>query len=633
MALKPQMELAALEFQVIQDLVQSFPLSTCGCLPMEITRQIEFQRPFARWCAGANLHLAIAATGTIANDERALRHANWHQRPGQSFHFRQSSPTQTRGSKFDAVPLPIGREFVKSRPQTTIQMAPFLPRRLEHFRRGSCTFADDDFPALQPFGRYRRTKQRRLTHRHPVAGVKGLKTRAMRNRSRRQHRQHACCAQTRQVASAPKRRHHQQNRRDHDKRRQELAEAPGDAAVIHGCQYFGVIDNNSKLRAGARAFSFVLLFSLAIEGFSVIQVLTAGFGDGHNTAARSVAEALRALQKDPVEVSDLFLETLPRLTRVLQSAYQSAIIRYPSLWRLAYRKLADSDLGQRPNRLNQKLQHALENLLVTHQPRCLVSTYPFYSTLLAPLRSRLKVPPLITVITDSVSVHPTWINDPSDLWCVADAETMDVLLGQGLPAEKIRVTGFPVSPRFAQALDAPGPRKPFPSVLYLPSTPVPHVAATLEALRPLLHRGVRLTLPAGKHASRLHHVLTRFGDSVPAGMFEVLGWTDRMPDLLCSHDVVICKAGGAILHEVLAARTPAVIDYVVPGQEEGNAEMLLKHGCALRSFKPEETAQAVAQMLAENGRLCQQMRGRMVPPLSLPDAAERAARVILGEIP
>jgi len=43
---------------------------------------------------------------------------------------------------------------------------------------------------------------------------------------------------------------------------------------------------------------------------------------------------------------------------------------------------------------------------------------------------------------------------------------------------------------------------------------------------------------------------------------------------------VICKAGGAILHEVLAAHIPAVIDYVVPGQEEGNAELLLRHECA-----------------------------------------------------
>lgn len=361
----------------------------------------------------------------------------------------------------------------------------------------------------------------------------------------------------------------------------------------------------------------------------MIQVLTAGFGDGHNTAARSVAEALRAAGAGRVVVTDLFLETLPGLTRVLQKAYQTAIIRFPGLWRFAYRKLADTDLGQRPNQLNLILQNALEKRLDQERPACLVSTYPFYSTLLAPLRARRAVPPLVTVITDSVSVHPSWHTDPSDLWCVADEETAAVLRGKGLPADQIQVTGFPVSPAFAAPLPHPVPADGPPRLLYLPSTPVPHVAATLAALRPLMQGGARLTLPAGKHASRLYHVLTRFGDSLPPDRFAVIGWTDAMPELLRTHDAVICKAGGAILHEVLAARTPAVIDYVVPGQEEGNAEMLLKNGCALRSTTPQETAVAVARLLADDKRLLQTMRARMTPPLSLPDAAARAAREIM----
>lgn len=364
----------------------------------------------------------------------------------------------------------------------------------------------------------------------------------------------------------------------------------------------------------------------------MIQVLTAGFGDGHNTAARSVAEALRACQSEEVVVTDLFLETLPRLTRVLQSAYQTAIIRFPGVWRYAYRKLADPNLGHQPNWLNQSLQNALESLIQERQPCCLVSTYPFYSTLLAPLRARRKVPPLATIVTDSVSVHPSWFSDPSDLWCVADEETAQVLRGQGLLGEQIRVTGFPVSPRFAEPLAQEPEGCAPPRLLYLPSTPTGHVAATLEALRPLLLDGAKLTLPAGKHANRLYHILTRFGDSLPSGQFEVMGWTDRMPELLRTHDLVICKAGGAIMHEVLAARTPAVIDYVVPGQEEGNAEMLLKNQCALRATTPQDTGRAVSQLLAHDRRLLRAMRARMLPPLSMPDAAHQAARTILDLI-
>jgi processive 1,2-diacylglycerol beta-glucosyltransferase len=151
----------------------------------------------------------------------------------------------------------------------------------------------------------------------------------------------------------------------------------------------------------------------------------------------------------------------------------------------------------------------------------------------------------------------------------------------------------------------------------------------LEALRPLLLTGVKLTLPVGKHASRLYHVLRRFTDSLPSGMVDIIGWTQQIPDFLRSHDVVICKAGGAILHEVMAARIPAVIDYVVPGQEEGNADYLLSRHCALRSHSPEQTGQAVAKLLADGRKLARQMRENMLP-ISLPDAALRVAHEVLA---
>ncbi len=64
--------------------------------------------------------------------------------------------------------------------------------------------------------------------------------------------------------------------------------------------------------------------------WTVIWVLTAGFGDGHNTAARCVGDALRRERSgDPIVVSDLVSDVHPLIARVLKSAYQLAIIRFP----------------------------------------------------------------------------------------------------------------------------------------------------------------------------------------------------------------------------------------------------------------------------------------------------------------
>ena len=101
-----------------------------------------------------------------------------------------------------------------------------------------------------------------------------------------------------------------------------------------------------------------------------------------------------------------------------------------------------------------------------------------------------------------------------------------------------------------------------------------------------------------------------------------------MPHLLRSHDVIICKAGGAILHEVLAARTPAVIDYVVPGQEEGNAAYLVSRDCGVRTQTPQETGSEVRRLLADGGAVARRMQENMIP-VSVPDAALRTADAAL----
>lgn len=360
----------------------------------------------------------------------------------------------------------------------------------------------------------------------------------------------------------------------------------------------------------------------------MILILTAAFGDGHNTAARCVAEAARRLNPDEeVIVCDLICETHPHISDVLKRLYQFAITNWPASWKMVYRMLATMKPGAEPPAWQLMMLNSLSEIIETKKPRVIISTYPLYAELVSRLRQQTAVPPLMTVITDSISVHPVWVMAPSDLICVADDETKEVVVRLGVAADQICVTGFPVSLAFLDPIPQTGITAK-DRLLYLPSTSVRWFAQTLEALRPMLRDGLHLTLPVGKHAPRLYHALRRFMDSMPEADIEVIGWTDQMPRFLQTHDVLISKAGGAILHEVLAARCPVVIDYVVPGQEEGNADLLLSNGCALRSHSPAETAEAVARLLAGNCQLGLEFREKMIP-LSVPDAAMQTARQAL----
>ncbi|HEY1084039.1 MAG TPA: hypothetical protein VGE29_17380, partial [Prosthecobacter sp.] len=69
-------------------------------------------------------------------------------------------------------------------------------------------------------------------------------------------------------------------------------------------------------------------------------------------------------------------------------------------------------------------------------------------------------------------------------------------------------------------------------------------------------------------------------------------------------------------------------DYVVPGQEEGNAEMLLSRNCAYRTETSQATGEAVAKILADGGKIGRQMQANMLA-ISVPDAAIRTVQAAL----
>lgn len=361
----------------------------------------------------------------------------------------------------------------------------------------------------------------------------------------------------------------------------------------------------------------------------VIWILTAGYGDGHNTAARSVAEALERLcPGEAIEVCDLVSEAMPRTAAVTKALYQQAITHFPAAWRMTYDLMGKRSVTGPDSAWQTGLLNHLERRLRETKPRLIISTYPIYAVLLETLATRFPTPPLCTIITDSITVNRIWVMSDSELFCVADDDTKKVVVGFGVPEAKVRVTGFPVSLAFTEPLPEEPPHA-GPRILYLPSTTGRRVAATLEALKPLLLAGAKLTLPVGKHASRLYHILRRFTDQLPPGKVEIIGWTKRIPEFLRTHDVVICKAGGAILHEVLAAKIPAVVDYIVPGQEEGNAEMLTAHDGGIVTTNAHETAAAVESILTNNGAVARRMRASMAK-ISVPDAAIRTARAALA---
>ena len=117
-----------------------------------------------------------------------------------------------------------------------------------------------------------------------------------------------------------------------------------------------------------------------------IPVLSAGFGEGHNAAARAVAEALGRVSSGELtgQVHDLFLTAYgPEKSRRQRDAYIGVANRHPRLWGLLYAGLDRLPLVGASLPFVRPVERALNELLDATRPPVVISAYPLYNYMMA----------------------------------------------------------------------------------------------------------------------------------------------------------------------------------------------------------------------------------------------------------
>ncbi len=109
-----------------------------------------------------------------------------------------------------------------------------------------------------------------------------------------------------------------------------------------------------------------------------ILILTAGFGDGHNAAARSLRDAIELLDENSrAEVLDLFADSYGAFNTLARKTYLGMVQYAPQLWGGIYSMLENPFVERQLGGFS-RLQTMLEKILNETQPDCVVSTYPIY---------------------------------------------------------------------------------------------------------------------------------------------------------------------------------------------------------------------------------------------------------------
>jgi len=366
---------------------------------------------------------------------------------------------------------------------------------------------------------------------------------------------------------------------------------------------------------------------------SKVLILTASYGEGHNSAARALQSAFAEQPGVEAELIDLFALRAPRFNNLSRRGYLKLINTAPKLWSGIYRWLDESPRAPALLRTLASHRRLLGRIIAEKQPVALVSAYPVYAWLIARLRADgLVTCPLYTVVTDALTINSLWYRAPSAGWFVTDDDSAAFLRARGVPAGRVHVSGFPVALAFANrpaALQPPEPASPARPrrVLFMINT---SRATALPVARALLRqRDWHITFTTGRDDS-LRRELERLAQGAPARA-EILGWTDRIPELLMTHHVAISKAGGATTQESINALCPLIVSQIVPGQEEGNYELLKRHDAGSHATTPESIVALLEAAFAQDAGLWHRWR-KNLRALARPAAARTIAAHVLDAI-
>jgi processive 1,2-diacylglycerol beta-glucosyltransferase len=358
-----------------------------------------------------------------------------------------------------------------------------------------------------------------------------------------------------------------------------------------------------------------------------ILILTASMGEGHNTAARNIQHALEAEAGNAVKVLvvDPYTRTNPVVNRCIQRGYAAAINNYPRLWKMVFAMLSQPKVIEGMAPLLLQLTNAVHSLVREFQPDLIASTYPVFGYIMQRIR-RVDpdvAMPFYMVITDSTMINQTWYRYPCDGAIVADEPTAEVLRGDGVAEEKIHVLGFPVGLQFDEFIPTPPPHDGNWRLLFFPGGPLNRAFETLNHLSTIERASV--TVITGRRQDA-HAALSRAG--LPK-RGHLIGWTDKMPDLMGSHHIFIGKAGGATVQEAIAAQIPFVVNHIVPGQEEGNIALIQQTAIgALASNSPADILHIVKGAMANEAALWRTWRKNLVQ-IQKPSASRAIASFLL----
>lgn len=364
-----------------------------------------------------------------------------------------------------------------------------------------------------------------------------------------------------------------------------------------------------------------------------ILLMYISLNSGHHSASLAVEEALKKFGAR-VEILNInaFNYTNPILEKIINKTYMGVIKRTPEVWEYLYdNPKVLENIRKLRNLIHRFNSLKLKSLLTDFGPDAVVCTQAFPCGMVADYKKTYKINlPLFAILTD-YAPHSYWLHDEVNIYIVACEEAKDKLIKNGIPSEKIMVSGLPISPKFNRWQK----REDIFSKLNInPSLPTVLIMGGGQGFGPIketvislakFNRPIQLLVVTGRNKRLLrwlHKKRFHFKNET-----HIFGYVNNIDELMEISTLIITKPGGLTAAEALCKNLPMVIMNPIPGQEANNARFLLNAGVAIKVKNKEELI-IVTEELLNNPVKLEQMR-RATKIYSKPDAAVEVAKLLL----
>lgn len=322
-------------------------------------------------------------------------------------------------------------------------------------------------------------------------------------------------------------------------------------------------------------------------------ILSCSTGGGHNAAGAALKEELE-IRGHHVTMMDPYELVSHKLAEEVGNVYVKMVQRSPKLFGVIYslggivRKIP----GKSPVYFaNTKVARKLYQYLKNHPVDVILMPHLFPAEIVTYLKKKgVALPVSVFIATDYVCI-PFTEETNCDYYVVPGQEQVSDFVRRGIPKEKLRPYGIPVSRSFDEPIDSKQARE----ILGLDlnekyilltggSIGAGDISKTIRILLDKRHKktiDMKLIVVCGNNEKLYQNLRKKYGDRLI-----LMRRTNRMELYMRACNIFISKPGGLSSTEAATAQIPYIHLSPIPGCESKNVKYFAKTGMSIALRHP-----------------------------------------------